>query len=385
MKTTAMAIFFLIVLIIYLLVNFYIFQRGWQALEGASALRIAYVVVFIIIFLSFIIGRIMMKVSPGAISSIMIWIGSFWLACMLYFFLFILVLDIVRLFNHWIHFFPAFITSRYEIVKLFTLLVSIIVTAGLIISGYINAIHPRVHTIEINIPKKAGKIKELNLVMASDIHLGTIVGRNRFSHIVETINGLNPDIVLFAGDVVDEDIEPVIRLNLGEMLRNIKAKFGVYAIPGNHEYIGGSEKAFAYLREHNVMVLRDTAICIDSSFWIIGREDRDKKRFTGKDRKEITELLTGVDLSQPLILMDHQPFAFEKTADAGIDLQLSGHTHVGQMWPLNYITGAIYEKDWGYLQKGNTQFYISSGAGTWGPPVRIGNKPEIVQIKISFN
>jgi predicted MPP superfamily phosphohydrolase len=188
-----------------------------------------------------------------------------------------------------------------------------------------------------------------------------------------------------AGDVVDEDIEPVVRLNLGEMLLSLKSKYGTYAIPGNHEYIGGAEKAFAYLTKHNVKLLRDTVVCIDTSFYLAGREDRDRGRFSGNGRKELSRLLTGLDHAKPLILLDHQPFAFQKAVDEGVDLQLSGHTHQGQMWPFNYITQAMYEIDYGYLQKGNTQFYVSSGVGTWGPPVRIGNRPEIVFIHVRFS
>lgn len=325
-----------------------------------------------------------MNAAPGNWSNIMIWIGSFWLAFMLYFFLFIVLLDLIRVFNHWFHFLPSFITLHYETAKLFTLGTAIFLAGGLIAGGYINALYPRVKTISISIPKKAGKLRELNLVMASDVHLGNIVGRSRFSRMVETINSLKPDIVLFAGDLVDEDIEPVIRLNLGEMLLNIQSKYGVFAIPGNHEYIGGGEKAFAYLETHGVKVLCDTNIRIDSSFLLIGRDDRDRRRFSGTGRAEIVSLLGEEDKSQPVIMLDHQPFDFDKTVQAGVDLQLSGHTHVGQMWPFNYITNAIYETDYGYLKKGETQFYVSSGYGTWGPPVRIGNRPEIVQIRIKF-
>jgi len=379
-----MAIFLILVFSVYSLVNFYIFMRGWQALEGAPALIPWYIGLFALVFLSYIVGRIMMHAAPGHLGSLMIWIGSFWMACMLYFFLIVVFLDLVRLLNYWIHFYPATGSLSYSGTKIITLGVSLLVVFVTIVAGTINAYHPRVRTLDITIPKKAGQLKELNVVMVSDIHLGTIVGRNRFSHMVEKMNALQPDIILLAGDVVDEDIEPVVRLNLGEMLRSLQSKYGTYAIPGNHEYIGGAEKAFRYLQDHNVRLLRDSVVCIDSAFYIAGREDRDKKRFTGVGRKELPELLTGLDQSLPLILMDHQPFDFDKAVAAGVDLQLSGHTHRGQLWPFNYITKAMYESDHGYLQKGATQFYVSCGAGTWGPPIRVGHRPEIVQIRLKF-
>ena len=131
--------------------------------------------------------------------------------------------------------------------------------------------------------------------------------------------------------------------------------------------------------------MRDTSLLIDQRFYLVGRDDRDKSRFTGKKRKELGELMQHVDLSRPVILMDHQPFNLEKARELGVDLQVSGHTHHGQLWPFNYITNAIYELSYGYKQIGQTHFYVSTGFGTWGPPVRLGNRPEIVQIKLIFD
>jgi predicted MPP superfamily phosphohydrolase len=153
-------------------------------------------------------------------------------------------------------------------------------------------------------------------------------------------------------------------------------------VTGNHEYIGGVEQAVAYLREHGVTVLRDSCVTLPSGVIIAGREDRSSSSFAGKKRKDLSEILDGADTSKPVILMDHQPFHLEEAEHAGVDFQLSGHTHHGQLWPLNYITNAIYEISWGYLRKGATQYYVSCGAGTWGPPVRLGNRPEILHFRI---
>lgn len=224
----------------------------------------------------------------------------------------------------------------------------------------------------------------VNLAIVSDIHLGTIVGSSRFNRIVDRINQLNPDIVILPGDIVDEDLGPVIRQDLGETLKNIKSAFGVIAVTGNHEYIGGVEKACRYLTDHNVRVLRDTVLRVNDDFYIIGREDRSIKGFTGKQRKPLEELMAQVDKSYPIILLDHQPLNLSQAVVNGADLQISGHTHHGQIWPLTYITDMIYEVSYGYKRKGNTQIYVSSGAGTWGPPIRIGTIPEIVNIKLSF-
>lgn len=379
-----MAMFLIIVLTVYTLVNLYIFMRGLQALEGAPSLKRWYIVLFAVVFCAYIAGRFMMHALPGAFSSLLIWIGSFWLACMLYFFLIVLLLDLTRLLNLLFHFYPGPGSASYAGLKLITLVVSVALVLLLIIGGTYNAYHPRVRTLDLTMAAKESRMKNLNIVMASDIHLGTIVGRNRFSDMVEKMNALNPDIVLLVGDVVDEDIDPVVRRNLGEMLVALKSRYGTWAVPGNHEYIGGAQRAFAYLEAHQVHLLRDSVVCIDSSFYLAGREDRDKKRFTGNGRKELSELLAHTGRDLPLILMDHQPFDFGKVVEAGVDLQLSGHTHRGQMWPFNYITKAMYETDHGYLKKEATQFYVSCGAGTWGPPIRIGHRPEIVQIRVKF-
>jgi len=195
---------------------------------------------------------------------------------------------------------------------------------------------------------------------------------------------LNADIVLLPGDVVDEDIAPVIKQNLGETLRKIRSKFGTFAVTGNHEYIGGVEPAVRYLSEHGLTMLRDAAVKINGGIYIVGREDISFNRASGRKRKSLEELMSGIDKSFPIIMMDHQPFHLEEAERNGVDLQLSGHTHHGQLWPFNFITKKVYEVSWGYKKKGNTHIYVSSGAGTWGPPVRTGNSPEIVFLQLTF-
>lgn len=222
----------------------------------------------------------------------------------------------------------------------------------------------------------------LNIVVASDIHLGALVGQKRFDKIVDRINSLNPDMILLPGDIVDEDLGPVIKQTLGESLRSLKARFGVFAITGNHEYIWGVEEASRYLVDHGVTVLRDRVVPINETVYLVGREDRSMDRFTEKTRKPLKDLMAEVDSCFPVILMDHQPFHLEEGENNGVDLQISGHTHHGQLFPLNFITGRVYEISQGYKKKGKTHVYVSTGVGTWGPPVRLGNRPEIVNIKV---
>jgi len=385
MRTMTAIIFFGIFFLITGGISFYIYIRGLQSIPQGSSLRHPYTIVFWIVACSFIGGRVLERFVPSVVSDLFIWMGSFWIAAMIYFLLAVVSLDVLRLVNRFIPIFPSAIRDNYAQAK-YIVSVSVIGLVGLILlSGHINSLMPRVRKLDIKIAKKAGSLKTLNIVAASDIHLGIIVGRSRFDHIVEKINSLNPDLVLFPGDIVDEDLTPVIKQNLGESLKNIRARLGVYAVTGNHEHIGGAERACAYLRDHNIVMLRDQSTLVADSVYIVGREDRAISRFNGYQRKSLAQLMTGVDTKLPIILMDHQPFGLDEAVDQGIDLQLSGHTHYGQLWPVNYIVESIYELAWGYRKIGGTHFYVSNGVGTWGPPVRVGNRPEIVQIQITFD
>ncbi len=380
MKLSALIIFLSVVLIIYTAINYYIFIRGWQAISGMQNIKTYYLVFFLILSLSYIVGRFGERIFVSHFTDVFIWIGSFWIAAMMYFFLIVLFIDIIRLLNHIIPFLPSLILTQYAATKLWVFSCSLVFVISLVIYGSINARNIKIQTLDIKLNKSLEE--PLNIVMLSDVHLGTIINRNRLRNIVEKINALNPDIVLFVGDIVDEDIKPVIRFNLGEMLLNIKAKYGVYAINGNHEYIGGVEKADKYLSSHGITMLRDTNVLINNSFFICGREDRDSERFSGKKRKELKELISGLDHNKILIVLNHQPTKLYEAVEQGVDLHLSGHTHHGQLFPFNFVTDKIYEISHGYKKTENTNFYVSSGVGSWGPPVRIGNHPEIVNIRL---
>ncbi len=198
------------------------------------------------------------------------------------------------------------------------------------------------------------------------------------------VNNLKPDIIMLAGDIVDEDLAPVIRYNLGEKLKNFKSRFGTFGVTGNHEYIGGVEDAVKYLNEHGINMLVDEARLINNDFYLIGRDDVSMSRFTDAGRKTMAELLHKVDTKKPIIIMDHQPHKLEQVAAHPVDLQLSGHTHNGQLWPFTLGVKVLFPLTYGLQKIKNTMFYVSSGYGTWGPPARIGNIPEIVLLTVEF-
>ena len=337
MRSTQFIVFFSIVILVYTAVNYFIYSRGLQAIPADSAFRAWYTYIFLFLSSSYLIARFLERAWISPLSDAFTWVGSFWLALMFYFLMLLLVIDLLRLIHLLLPIYPAFLTKDPVKTRYWLLLSSITLVCIVVFSGYINAVSPRVKRLTISIPKKAGNLKTLNIAMASDIHMGTLIGPRRTLQLVNMINSLQPDIILFAGDIVDEDLAPVIRHDLGKSLKLLRAPLGVYAITGNHEYIGGAERAVKYLQEHGVTMLRDTSLMIASSFYVAGRDDRDKSRFSGKERKSLAEVLSGVNKTLPVILMDHQPFHLDDVSAAGVDLQLSGHTHHGQIWPLNYI------------------------------------------------
>jgi predicted MPP superfamily phosphohydrolase len=203
--------------------------------------------------------------------------------------------------------------------------------------------------------------------------------------IAARINALEPEIVLLPGDIVDESVSIAEEERMISALRSIRAPLGVFSVPGNHEYYGGFARNMEYLARGGVRVLQDEAVTVGGAFVLAGRKDPTALRF-GEKRKILPEILdgAGVDRALPVILLDHQPVRLKEAEDAGVDLQLSGHTHAGQLFPLNLINKGIYEQYWGYLRKGKTHYYVSCGIGTWGPPVRTGSVPEIVRIRVTF-
>ena len=382
MRATTFLIFFGTVLLIYFSVNFLIYTRGLQVFSISPAWRKTYIITFWLIVASFVIGEILEHTHSSLIGEWIYRIGAFWLAFMLYFTLAILLIDFVRLLNYFFHFLPE-ITQNFR----FRLgIMTIAVVSLIVIAGHINALNTRVKEIALNIPKKVTGNHQMKIVMASDIHLGALIGENREEHLVSIITKQKPDLVLLCGDLVDGDVGAALRKNLGRHFQEIRTPMGVYAIPGNHEYIGGIKKTLPYLESINIKLLRDKVLVLPNGVQLVGRDDRDNRTMgEGTGRKSLNELMTGLDKTFPIIVMNHQPFDLDEAVKEDVDLHLSGHTHHGQLWPFNYMTKAIFELSWGYLKKGNTNFYVSSGFGSWGPPVRLGNTPEVVVFNLTFN
>ena len=379
-----MVVFFSIFFAVYAAINYYIFIRGWQALTIFPHLKIVYLIAFLFISLSYIISKFLTDRIPAIVYDTLQWIGSFWFAFMLYFVLSLVLLDVLRLLNHFFSIFPASIVNNYEAWKFGAFIIVIVLASVIVAAGYINTRILTVKNLEITLDKGSSPLQELRIVSFADIHLTAMNNEKFLSRIIDRTNSLNPDIVLIPGDFVDEKSDWLDSRGIGKSFFRLKSKYGTYACTGNHEYIVGIKDAAKFITSHNIKLLQDELVIVDSAFYIAARDDRSKKQFTGEPRKPLNEIMRGKNEDLPVILLDHTPFGLEEAEQNNVDLQLSGHTHHAQLWPLNYITQMIYEKDWGYLKKGNTQYYVTCGVGTWGPPVRTGSRTEIVNLKVNF-
>lgn len=275
--------------------------------------------------------------------------------------------------------FSRFLTNKYYIFEiLFIIILFIFITT----IGSFNANKSYVKDYTININKSSFN-DDLNIVMVSDIHLGYLIKNKRLSNMVKEINSLNPDIVIIAGDIIDSDIKPFLYNNMATEFSKLKSKYGVFASLGNHDLMTKDENTIVdKLKENSVTILRDEAILINNSFYIIGRDDISINSFSENDRKDLSDITKDLDNTKALIVIDHNPKYINDSLEANIDLQLSGHTHKGQIAPGNLITRSMFEVDYGYLKKENLNVVVSCGYGSWGPPIRIGSRSEIVKIKL---
>jgi predicted MPP superfamily phosphohydrolase len=382
MKRQIMIIFFLIVLTVYSLANIYIFYKGYNSIPLLKNNRLTYSLVFFLLAAIFIVAKIIEAKHSSVITDVLNIMGGFWLAFMLYGFLFFIISDIIILALK----IPGIVNGDNIIhFRKWSFIGTLSLSSLFILGGFINAIMPVVKEYNITINKHAGDLKSLRVAAVSDIHLGSVIRKRSVIKLSAMLRDMKPDIVFLLGDIIDGEIGPVLRGDLLQYFTCPKCENGLYAITGNHEFIGGGSKTIPYIENKGIHVLKDEMVTIKGGIQIIGRTDKDSHRFYGKERAQLSELTRQADLSKPIILLDHQPFHLDETVKAGVDLQLSGHTHNGQMWPLNYLTSAIYELSYGYLLKDNTHFIVSSGYGLWGPRVRSGSRSEVLLINITFN
>ena len=339
----------------------YIGWHVWTLVPLPAVWRVsiitAGVLSFLMIFLNF---RRAIDDMPLPLARLVYDIGNSSVFILLYLVVIFLVLDLGRLLHlvrpQWMH--QNFPLTACIVIGMF----------ALFLYGNVHYHHKVREELHLTTDKPLAR--PLRIVMLSDLHLGYHNPRKELARWVDLINAENPDVVLIAGDVIDMSMRPLVEENMAEEMRRLEAP--VYACLGNHEYYSSEPLAEQFYRDARIQLLRDTCLVV-GDLCIMGRDDRTNLR-----RRNIDELARMADHTKYTILLDHQPYHLEEAEQAGVDFQLSGHTHRGQVWPISWITDALYECSFGAHQRGQTRYYISSGIGIWGGKFRIGTRSEYV-------
>jgi len=363
-----MPLFFVIVFVIYTVACACPFIKWKRLLGDCAGAKIIFYICFFLVYAAFPVAMLGRDTLPLALLRPMYFVGTSWLGLLIYLLLCYLLTDLLSL------------AVRRRFPRIQTAF-AITVSVAVCVYGYIRFDRPRVIEKEISINKTAGRHQNLTVVCASDLHLGMGIYGDRLRRYVNLINSQQPDLVLFGGDIVDNTLRPLFDDRMYDELARIHAPLGVYACPGNHEYMGEQERMPEFYRKSRINLLIDDATLIDSALWIIGRDDSK----THPERAPLPALLARTDPALPVLLIDHEPYHLEEASDAGIDLQFSGHTHDGQMWPGTLLVKRMYELPHGYMQRGRTHYFVSSGLGIWGPLFRIGSESDLIVIKIKFS
>jgi len=377
-----MVAYIAMLLSVYTGINVYL---GWHVAEWFETVGFAYrpwvfCLILGVLAYGYIVGRVPLPQALKPVGRLLKVAGSYYIFAMEAGFILFVLADLVRLFV-WIFGGDTEYYASYSggiVLGLLALLLAV---------GSRNAWSPVVREYDLNIDKTSVVAKkEWIIAVASDIHLGNTVGRKHLRRLVDRMNAMNPDLILLPGDVIDDSIEPFLRNRMGELLGQLKAVNGVYAVLGNHEYYGGHiERYIAEMDKLGIRVLQDEVAEIGGALYVAGRKDKTAEAAGPNGRVAVGELLRGLDHNKPILLMDHQPTKFAEAAKAGADVMLSGHTHRGQFAPNHLFTRRLFELDWGYMRKGAMHVVVSSGFGTWGPPIRIGSRSEIIRIRIKLN
>ena len=385
----------------YLLANYYLLRRtmGWVKawFPFFRTVRHWVLPVAVQVFLACSIV-IAFFLPEGRARRVMKLIGNYWLGVLLYVLLAIVAADLLRLllgcalpFKH------IFITTKMHRIA-GCLCALAILTASL--WGVVNARIIHVTPYDVTIDKSVSGMDEMKVVLVADLHLGYNIGEKQMQRMVEKINEQDADLVVIAGDIFDNEWEAVDDPDrIAETLRGIRSKYGVYACYGNHDieepvlagftFRQGEKKESdprmdEFLKDTNITLLHDEGTLIDGKFYLYGRPDAPRPGRGVEVRKTPGEITAEMDKSKPIIVLDHQPKELQALADAGVDLDLCGHTHDGQIFPGNLTIKLMWENACGYLQKGKMHNIVTSGVGLFGPNMRVGTKAEICPITVHF-
>lgn len=360
-----MAKFFIIAFTVMLLMQGYVSWHVWRLLPFSTPVKVI-VMLIMLLALCCMVFQFKSDNVPLGMATAMYEIGNSWLIIMFYLLMAFLVLDIGRL----VHLVPpAWLKSNGT-----TTLVMMGLMLVIFIGGNIHYHNKQRQEIGLTTDKQLER--PLKIVMLSDLHAGFHNRRTEVGRWVDLINAENADLILIAGDLIDGNVRPLIAQGTAQELKRLNAP--TFACLGNHEYITGIDKAIDLIGQTGITLLRDSTAVV-GGVTIVGRDDR-----SNRHRKSVEQLMQEDSIpGNYTILLDHQPYHLEEAEGNGIDLQLSGHTHRGQVWPLNWVTKKMYECDYGKYRRGKTDYYVSSGMGIWGGKFRIGTDSEYAVITIT--
>lgn len=393
----------LFIIPVYILINLYILHRVYRWLTACSRHFHSkwFVIPYITVYAFFALSLLFAFLLPSCGFQVFIKkMSNYWLGTFTYILMFVLAADILRLILKRI---PGklhnFLFSKPGYVFAGLCLTCLI--AGFSIYGSLHARHIRTKPYDVTVEKSCGDRRELKIVLVADLHLGYNMGNLQMKQMVRKINKQNPDLVLVAGDIFDNEYNAVQNPDkIAQTLSQIKSTYGTYGVFGNHDVterlLGGFSVASAesdlrdsrfedFAEKANIQILDDEATCIDDAFYLVGRLDARKPGDGTTNRLGPDEILDGLDRTKPIIVMEHEPLQLQELADAGADMQLCGHTHDGQLFPGNLLIDLFWENAYGYLKKDKMHSIVTSGVGVWGPAMRIGTDSEICPVTVHFS
>lgn len=348
--------------LLLLLITYSYYRINLPFLHGLS-----FGLIYMFLACNNIIARVLPDTTPVILTKISSWLGGLWMAFAYY----SLLLAILHLLL-WLS--AKFIGFQFPSEKL--ALVGVIAIFCFIAWGSIKAYSPVIRTERIT-TTKLSQDEDYRIVFLSDIHLGRLLGKSYAQRLAERVNQLQPDLVLIAGDVLDEKQAYVIREDSLAPFGQLKAPKGVFMVYGNHDYLDHPESWQKRLQEQNIQVLRNSYALVDDRLKLVGLEDYSKN----KGVKELQRLSDNNQMYYTIIL-DHQPRRMQAASEAGYDLYLAGHTHTGQLFPNRLITKKMYPLDYGRAAFGSLTAITNNGYGYWGTPIRTEKAPEIVVIEL---
>lgn len=389
---------------VYLLVNLYILRWAYLWMGTCNSIlrtltfRIIFAVIYVLLSTSLLTGFLIKK--PKSLHRMLKITGNYFLGIFLYTLVIILAADLGRILLKYV-FRVSWIHSRMA----FTITGAICAVLVIFFSarGIFHAKYIKVSSYDVQINKTIPEGNSMKVVLLADTHFGYNSGILHAKELVRKINKQKPDLVCIAGDIFDNEYDAIRDPErIEKVLRRIKSTYGVYACWGNHdlneEILAGftfkhkgddlsdikDPRMKKFLEDSNIHILEDESVLINDSFYVIGRKDASLTEKIHETRKVPAQLTEGLDRDKPIIMIDHQPKELQELADAGIDLDLCGHTHDGQTFPGNFTIKLMWENPCGLLMKDNMTNITTSGAGVWGPAMRLGTDSEICSIDIHF-